>query len=136
MKISINHLIVGAEDLKDSVAFYSDVFGYRLESSFVDTGTGSEGAVLVSEQSPTLLIVPFSKERLPSPQHIALEVDALSFRGIFANCERFKVATRSLPVLSAPTGGPVTHEELGRRYEHFYFCDPSGVNLEVMRVIN
>ncbi len=133
MSIAVNHLIIGARDLKKSVEFYTEIFGYRKDSSFLDTGTGREGTALVRAGSPALLLVPFLPERLPNPQHLALEVDEIFFEEVLRKCTEQAVATRSLPALTAPTGGPARHEELGRRYKHFYFCDPAGVNIEVMK---
>ncbi|MGE4107323.1 MAG: VOC family protein [Bacteriovoracia bacterium] len=130
--LRINHIILGTLDIESTAKFYSTLFGYKQVSPFVDIGTGNTGVVLSHEDGPELLLVPFSKERLPNPQHIAFEVDEEFFGEILANCASHKIQIRSLPNLDASPGEPVRHEELGKSFKHFYFCDPNRVNLEIM----
>jgi catechol 2,3-dioxygenase-like lactoylglutathione lyase family enzyme len=131
----VNHFIIGAVHIEESALFYCNVFGYHRTDTFVDTGTGNTGLVLRNGQSPELLIVPFSKERLPNPQHIAFEVEDGEFDSILKNCQIRGIKTRSGPPLNWEQEGPSDFLQSGRKYLHFYICDPSNVNIEVMKCL-
>lgn len=133
----INHLIIGCEDVKKSQAFYMNVLGFEYVSSFVDTGTKKEGLVLLDKSSGEeveLLLVPFNDERLPSPQHIAFEIDSNKFDSIFNVATDMKLDIRSMPPLDCKIKGIGTTEVRGRNFERFYLLDPSRVNIEFMRL--
>lgn len=133
----INHLIIGCEDVKKSQAFYMNVLGFEFVSSFVDTGTKKEGLVLLDKSSGEeveLLLVPFNDERLPSPQHIAFEIDSKKFDSIFNVATEMKLEIRSMPPLDCKIKGIGTTEVRGRNFERFYLLDPSRVNIEFMRL--
>lgn len=133
----INHLIVGCEDVKKSQDFYTRILGFDLVSSFMDTGTKKEGLVLLDTSSGSdveILLVPFNGERLPSPQHLAFEIDSKKFDSIFNTANEMKLDIRSLPPLDCKTKGIGTTEVRGKNYERFYLLDPSRVNIEFMRL--
>lgn len=131
----VNHLIIGCEDVVKSQWFYSNVLGFPLENTFVDTGTGKEGLVLVDKTVELeLLLVPFNDERLPSPQHIAFEVEADRFDRILNSAQISKLDIRSMPPLDCKIKGIGTTEVRGRKFERFYLLDPSRVNIEIMRL--
>lgn len=133
----INHLIIGCEDVKKSQAFYMNVLGFEFVSSFVDTGTKKEGLVLLDKSSGEeveLLLVPFNDERLPSPQHIAFEIDSKKFDSILSVASDMKLDIRSMPPLDCKIKGIGTTEVRGRNFERFYLLDPSRVNIEFMRL--
>ena len=82
----INHLIIGADHLKKSTDFYTEVLSFKHHNTFIDTGTKKEGNVLTrgpADNELEVLLVPFNDERLPSPQHIAFEVSSPDFDSIF-----------------------------------------------------
>jgi catechol 2,3-dioxygenase-like lactoylglutathione lyase family enzyme len=133
----INHLIIGCEDVKKSQAFYMNVLGFEYVSSFVDTGTKKEGLVLLDKSSGEeveILLVPFNDERLPSPQHIAFEIDSKKFDSIFNVATDMKLDIRSMPPLDCKIKGIGRTEVRGRNFERFYLLDPSRVNIEFMRL--
>ena len=131
--MKINHLIIGAKNAEESVRFYCEVIGYERGESFVDTGTSKEGVILVRDQWPELLIVPFRDERLPSPQHIAFEVEEAKFDKIFLKCKEREIFIRAEPPLNSKKEGLGEIVQSGVRYSHFYICDPSQVNIEIMK---
>jgi catechol 2,3-dioxygenase-like lactoylglutathione lyase family enzyme len=128
----VNHLIIGAESLSASSKFYREALGYRDGGEFVDTGTGREGVVLTHERGPELLIVPFSPERIPSPQHVAFEVDAAVGDSILKACRAMGLKVRAQASLESPKGDVAELVQSGILYRHFYVSDPTGLNLEVM----
>tara|TARA_R110002049_G_scaffold150260_3_gene313406 strand:- start:346 stop:750 length:405 start_codon:yes stop_codon:yes gene_type:complete len=131
----VNHLIIGCEDVVKSQWFYSNILGFPLENTFIDTGTGKEGVVLVDKTVDLeLLLVPFNYERLPSPQHIAFEVEDDRFHRILKNAENSKLDIRSLPPLDCEIKGVGTTIVRGKKFERFYLLDPSRVNIEIMRL--
>lgn len=133
----VNHLIIGCEDVKKSNDFYTKVLGFEFINSFIDTGTKKEGLVLLDTSSGydlELLLVPFNEERLPSPQHIAFEIDSNKFDSIFNTATELKLDIRSMPPLDCKIKGIGTTEVRGKTYERFYLLDPSRVNIEFMRL--
>lgn len=135
--MKINHLIVGCEDVKKSQRFYNEILGFEFISTFVDTGTKKEGVVLVKNSNGEeleLLLVPFNDERLPSPQHIAFEVESREFDSIFTTATQMNLDIRSMPPLDCKIKGVGTTEVRGKKYERFYLLDPSRINIEFMRI--
>jgi catechol 2,3-dioxygenase-like lactoylglutathione lyase family enzyme len=128
----INHLIIGARDAEISADFYCTILDYHRSGDFVDTGTKRTGIVLTHAEGPELLIVPFAVERLPSPQHLAMEVPQILADRIAAACNTTGIKLRSQAALDSPNQGSTVIEQSGVRYTHFYFCDPSGLNIEIM----
>ncbi len=132
--IKINHLIIGVSNLHASEKFYKDVLGFHFIERFTDTGTNQEGIVLSTKNGFDILLVLFGSERLPSPQHIALEVDETTFTSIYRACEKNEIFVRADPSLSSKNTGTNTFEQSGAKWTHFYFCDPSGLNIEILKV--
>ncbi|MCB9092182.1 MAG: VOC family protein [Halobacteriovoraceae bacterium] len=134
--MKINHLIIGCEDIELSKEFYSSILGFKHVNSFVDTGTKKEGYVLIKEQDTELeiLLVPFNEERLPSPQHIAFEVENVNFESILKIANDKKLDVRAMPPLDCKIKGVGTTEVRGKKYERFYLLDPSRINIELMRL--
>lgn len=135
--LRINHLILGSLDVEASQAFYVDLFGFRFIGPFIDTGTGREGRILRyegpnGEECLELLLVPFTPERLPSPQHIAFEVDAGRFEALHQRACELGMKIRAKPALSSPEEPPGTLEVADYRYRNFYVLDPMRINIEVM----
>lgn len=132
----INHIILGSTDVAKSEAFYTSLFGFQMLCTFVDTGTGNEGRILRYEDKADgcleLLLVPFSPERLPSPQHIAFEVDAERFENLHRRAKELGLAVRALPSLASPEAPPGTLEVAGFQYRNFYVLDPMRINIEIM----
>jgi catechol 2,3-dioxygenase-like lactoylglutathione lyase family enzyme len=131
--VKINHLIIGAKDASKSADFYCRQLGYSKTGTFTDTGTGREGIILYKTSAPELLVVPFTQERLPSPQHIAFEVDAATFDFILGACCENGIKTRSEPPLDWEKEDCSEVLQSGEKFLHFYFCDPSNVNIEIMK---
>lgn len=133
----INHLIIGCENVNKSKEFYTKILGFEFINSFIDTGTKKEGMVLLDKSSGDdveLLLVPFNDERLPSPQHIAFEMDAKKFDSIFNMATEMRLDIRSEPPLDCKVKGIGTTEVRDKKYERFYLLDPSRVNIEFMRL--
>ena len=133
----INHLIIGTDDLKKSTAFYTEVLGFRLHNTFVDTGTKKEGNILIkgpADNELEILLVPFNDERLPSPQHIAFEVTTDDFNTIFETAKKQNLDIRAMPPLDCKIKGIGTTEVRGRNFKRFYLLDPSRVNIEFMKL--
>jgi catechol 2,3-dioxygenase-like lactoylglutathione lyase family enzyme len=121
----INHLIIGTDNLEKSTNFYTELLGFTLHDTFVDTGTRKEGKILIkgpAQNELEILLVPFSDERLPSPQHLAFEVSSSELN------------IRAMPPLDCKIKGVGTTEVRGRKFERFYLLDPSRVNIEIMRL--
>lgn len=132
----INHLILGVQNLEESLNFYTLTLDYKLKRYFTDTGTNETGAVLAKINSPDLLLVPFSKERLPSPQHIAFEVLENEFYQIHHQIEKMGLYIRSMPSLSSKETGIGKTVDDGKTYNRFFFVDPNNINLEIMQLID
>lgn len=135
--LRVNHLILGSLDVDKSQAFYVDLFGFEFLNSFIDTGTGNEGRVLRFTEPDgsgclELLLVPFTPERLPSPQHIAFEVDAQRFEALYQRALALGLKVRAQPALSSLEDRPGTMDAAGYRYRNFYVLDPMRINVEVM----
>lgn len=132
----INHLIIGCDDINKSKSFYEEIIGFTYFDSFIDTGTKKQGHVLVKNQNDELevLLVPFNEERLPSPQHIAFEVETNQFNSILKTAEDKKLDIRAMPPLDCKIKGVGTTEVRGKKFERFYLLDPSRINIEIMRL--
>lgn len=133
----INHLILGTTDVDKSQDFYVGLLGFQFLDSFIDTGTGHQGRILRytdPERSECLevLLVPFSPERLPSPQHIAFEVDAPQFEAIYLRAKQLGMKVRAQPPLNSPEEKPGIAKTIGFDYRNFYVLDPMRINVEVM----
>ena len=135
-KMRVNHLIIGTGDVEASTKFYNELFGFETESSFIDTGTKREGRVLtLKDHDQTclqVLLVPFTLERLPNPQHLAFEVDAAHFDSTYKNALSLGLKVRSKPPLDSLEEGIGELDSGGHQYKNFYILDPAGVNLEIM----
>lgn len=130
----INHLIIGCDSIETARDFYVELLGFSFHDRFVDTGTGKEGFVLVLGKSEEVevLLVPFGKERLPSPQHLAFETDETTFGSILNKALGKKLDVRALPPLDSKLKGVGTVAVRGKQYKRFYLLDPSRVNIEIM----
>lgn len=135
--LRMNHLILGSLDVAASQVFYEQLFGFELLGPFIDTGTGQEGRILRYTEPDgsgclELLLVPFTPERLPSPQHIALEVEPERFELLYARAKALGMKVRAKPALNSPEEPPGILEVPGYRYRNFYVLDPMRINVEVM----
>lgn len=132
----INHLIIGCRDVGTSAIFYINILGFKFSQDFVDTGTGKTGQILHHSHNGhdlDLLLVPFADTRLPSPQHLALEVDSKeTFQRIYELAEKQGLKIRSAPALTSEQLGMGQLDIHNASYKNFYLLDPSGVNVEVM----
>lgn len=128
----LNHLIIGVLDLQASADCYCHILGYQQQGTFTDTGTGNQGWILSHPQGPEILLVPFKTERLPNPQHIAFEVDATEFGAILERCQSRKIRVRPQSPLQHPESGVGEHQQSGIHYKHFFLCDPTNINIEIM----
>ena len=133
----INHLILGTTDVDKSQDFYIGLLGFHLLDSFIDTGTGNEGRILRYTDPEVsacleLLLVPFTPERLPSPQHIAFEVDPARFEAIYQRAKQLGMKVRAQPPLNSPEERPGLAKTIGFDYRNFYVLDPMRINVEVM----
>src|SRR4051812_47969680 len=129
----VHHLILGVRDLAQTEVFYREILGLRLVDAFLDSTTGNEGLVMAyhndrGEEGLQLLFVPYEPDRLPSPQHLAIEVNALEFQQILQAARRFKLLVRSHSPLDSKETGTARYEYRGQVYEHYYLLDPDGVN--------
>jgi catechol 2,3-dioxygenase-like lactoylglutathione lyase family enzyme len=126
--MTINHLIVGSQDVSASANFYCDFLGFRK----ISDDPGAEGGQVLEHDKSELLIIPFPKDRLPNPAHFAFEVDSvMEFENILAKAEQMNLSPRSMPPRDSERG-PAEFSRGHQRYKVFYILDPSGVNLEVM----
>jgi catechol 2,3-dioxygenase-like lactoylglutathione lyase family enzyme len=133
--MKVNHLIIGASNVLESVEFYSNLFKFEPVDSFIDTGTGKQGEVLnlISDgHFLQLLIVPFGNERLPNPQHIAFEVNKESFKSIYERAITLKIPLRKNPPLDDNAQGIGELNSTFCTYNIFYVTDPSKINVEIM----
>ncbi len=132
----INHIIIGTVDLDASKEFYIQLLQFNWVDSFIDTGTGQKGEILSFQNGELdILLVPFLKSRLPSPQHVAFEVAANQFDIIFERAKKLGMKTRAKPPLDSTEEGIGTLETKYCRYRNFYVLDPMGVNIEIMAKI-
>jgi catechol 2,3-dioxygenase-like lactoylglutathione lyase family enzyme len=134
----LHHLIIGVKDLAQTEVFYRELLGFKLIDAFLDSGTNREGLVMVHTdesglETLELLFVPFAAARLPSPQHIALEVGSTHFNQILAAAKKFAIPIRAHPELESRDTGTSRIQSRGREYETFYVLDPNGLNLEISR---
>ncbi len=135
--LRINHLILGTTDVAKSQEFYVSLLGFQVLGSFIDTGTGNEGSVLrysdpASSEYLEVLLVPFTPERLPSPQHIAFEVGPERFESLYQRARQLGMKVRPNPPLDSAEGPPGVLEVVGYRFRNFYVLDPMRINIEVM----
>jgi len=136
--VRVNHLIIGVANLNESREFFVGVLGFKSIGEFVDTGTGGTGLVLVhcdsrDQETLEILLVPFAAARLPSPQHLALEVSAELFETVFSTAKKNGLPIRAVPPLDSKETGIIGRFECrGVVYERFYLLDPSRVNIEIM----
>lgn len=132
----INHLIIGTDDVKLTSEFYINLFGFQDSGTFVDTGTGGTGQILHFEHNSKnldFMIVPFSKSRLPNPQHIALEIDSkIKFNQLFEKAKKMNLFIRAEPALTSKNEGIGRLDINGKSWDIFYVLDPGGVNVEIM----
>lgn len=133
--LKIDHIIIGCKDIEDSKRFYEEILGFNPIEEFVDTGTGNKGIILKSTDSVyelKILLVPFSSERLPNPQHIAFEIEEKKFKNILKNANSIGLKIRSKPTLDCTEFGIGEMKSEKEMYKIFYLLDPSGVNLEFL----
>lgn len=136
--MKIDHLIIGAKDLADSVQFYMHV-GFEKVGDFADSNSKKKGATLhfkkPEEDILEILILPFESARLPNPQHVAFETTQKSFNEILQ-----KLKKMGIPIRAEASQSP-QKEEIGTAttfkgiYKHFYVLDPAGVNIEFLTKI-
>lgn len=133
----IQHMIVGVKDLRESEPFFEKILGFKKTASFTDTGTGAEGSVMLLEspagQVTEVLLVPFTQNRLPNPQHLAFEADSeAAFQAAFERAKAAGMKIRAEPSLKSERLG-IGELVMDRRvYRNFYVLEPSGINIEVM----
>lgn len=135
----IDHIIVGTDDILSSIHFYTELLSFCEYENFIDTGTGKEGKILIRnslDSNLKILLVPFEKFRLPNPQHIAFIVEKKQFESIYKKVSSKKIKIRAEPHLSSKKEGIGTLIDHKKKYQNFYFLDPSGVNLEILREID
>ena len=126
--MTINHLIVGSQNVLASTEFYCDFLGFRKTTD----DPGAEGGQVLEHIKSELLILPFSKERLPNPAHFAFEVDSMSeFERLLARAKEMSLSPRTMPPRDS-SPGPNDFSRGSNRYRIFYVFDPSGTNLEIM----
>jgi catechol 2,3-dioxygenase-like lactoylglutathione lyase family enzyme len=133
----INHLILGTTDLDKSQEFYVGLLGFQFLDAFIDTGTGGQGRILrytdlERSEHLELLLVPFTPERLPSPQHVAVEVGPAQFEALYQRAKELGMKVRAQPALNSPEERPGTLQTVGVTYRNFYVLDPMRINVEVM----
>ncbi len=132
----VNHLIIGCRDVFESASFYKDLFGFSQAGEFTDTGTGMVGLILHRRDSDAddldLMLVPFKHERLPNPQHVALETDEQTFNRSFETATSKGLKIRAEPSLKSEVYGIGRLDIHDRSYRIFYVLDPGGVNVELM----
>ncbi len=131
----INHLIIGASNVAESVNFYCELFNFKSSGKFIDTGTGNEGEILnlvENKQLLQLLIVQFKSERLPNPQHIAFEVEKESFINIYKKALTKNILVRKNSKMDDSVIGMGALNTIVGEFKIFYMADPSKVNIEIM----
>ena len=120
--------MIGSENVTTSTQFYRDFLGFRKTD---DDPGAPDGQVLEHDQSE-LLIIPFPKERLPNPNHFAVEVSTQTeFNTLLKKAEIMNLSPRSMPDRTS-LPGPAEFSRSKNSYRIFYVTDPSGVILEIM----
>ena len=133
--MKIDHVIIGTNNYEKSVNFYKEILFFKEYEKFIDTGTGVEGTILVSQNSEDdlkLLIVPFDSHRIPNPQHIAFQVQDTEFELIYTKAESLGFKIRSQPSLKSEEKGIGFLESNGNKYRNFYILDPANINIEIL----
>src|SRR5262249_6029778 len=126
------------EELAVAESFYREILGFRAGEAFIDTGTGARGRVMEHHSASgaviELLLVPFDRERLPNPQHIAFETQSEALHtAIFDRAKAAGMHVRAVAALHSKKTGMGELTVRGRSYRNFYLLDPSsGTNIEVM----
>ena len=131
--MKIDHLIIGCKDIEESKRFYEEILDFIPIGDFVDTGTGNKGLILKNADPVyelKILLVPFSSERLPNPQHIAFDIEEKKFKNIYIKANSIGLKIRSKPALNCIEFGVEEVKSGNEIYKIFYLLDPSGVNLE------
>ena len=134
----IHHLIIGVKDLAQTEVFYRQILGVSLVDAFLDTTTEREGLVMAymndrGEEGLHLRFVPFESKRLPSPQHLAIELSSAEFDRALAVARKYQLIVRAKPALDCKELGTSRIDYRGQVHEHFFLTDPNGVNLEILR---
>ena len=135
----IDHIIIGTDNIISSIYFYENLLSFREFESFIDTGTGKEGKILIcNDQNFNLkiLLVPFEKHRLPNPQHIAFIVEEIQFYFIYNKALSLKIKVRAEANIYSNKERFGNIVNCNKRYTNFYVLDPSGVNIEILREVN
>jgi catechol 2,3-dioxygenase-like lactoylglutathione lyase family enzyme len=124
--LRVNHLVIAARDVRDSVDFYANVFGFK------DCGENphAEGARTMvhfskdGHETLEVVVQPYDAWLLPNPAGFSLEVDAETF-------ETIRVCAAECNPESPPTAC-VELEVRGVIYKSFSVLDPSGSRVEVL----
>lgn len=144
--LRVNHLIIGAPPsvaVEEVTEFYQQLLGFAALGDFVDSRSSLKGKIVgfgpagrfdkeVLVPGFHILVIPMETERLPNPQHFALEVSPTDFDHLWQRVQQMHLPVRSLPSLVAPPSQvPGTLEMGPYSYRLFYVVDPAGVNLEI-----
>ena len=135
----IDHIIIGTDNFDKSVKFYKEILLFLEGDKFIDTGTGVEGVILISNDVNAdlkILIVPFEKQRIPNPQHVAFRVEKDEFNSIYERAKSLGLKIRAKPPLNCEEEGIGFLEYNGNRYKNFYILDPAKINIEILLNIN
>jgi catechol 2,3-dioxygenase-like lactoylglutathione lyase family enzyme len=126
--MKINHMIIGSANVKESTAFYCQLFGFQKTTD----NPGAEGGQVLHGSGSELLILPFKQERLPNPSHFAFEAnDIEEFEQILKTAEQMQLKPRSEPARNSKPGFGV-FKRGDMTFKNFYVNDPSGSNVEAL----
>ena len=131
--LQINHLVIGARDVEESVAFYTGVFGFKDRGENPHAAGARNMVHYSADGNETLEVVvhPFGYWLTPNPPQISLEVDADTFESI-----RAATIKRQATVFAEPDpelqGAACSQVEVrGIAYKRFFVFDPSLSRIEV-----
>ena len=133
-KLRLNHLIVGARDVVESVAFYCGLFGFKDlggnphdERARTLVFRGADGSERLE-----LILCPFEEYLAPNPVHCVLEVDGVTYDAV-------RTAAVAQGLLAPGSADDSVHErkdgpgDASIAPDHFFLVDPSGMKVEVLK---
>lgn len=111
------------------VEFYTGQLGFKISDDYA----GHPDGRILGRDGIFLVVIPVQKPETPDPFHFALEIDCeKEFLELFERLKRIGLNPRCNPSLDSESClGQI--ELGGARYQKFYFSDPAGSLVEIMR---
>ncbi|MCB0351058.1 MAG: VOC family protein [Bdellovibrionales bacterium] len=130
--MKINHLIVGTTNVEVTADFYCELLQFVKTNEDPGAPNGMVLKSSIANENTHLLLIPFKKELLPNPLHVAFEChDEAEFKRAYSQALKMNLQPRSAANRSSTPGyGEFTRSN--RTFKQFYVADPNDVNVEVM----